>query len=227
MLKFFKQKKNNNLLDKDINWSSSRYSVVVAQRNVLLLFTLILSVAISVSILAIFKISTASTIEPFVIEIEKKSGIVQWVDPVTVKRYSADEVLNNYFIAEYVKSREIFDPYNYNYNYYTKVRLFSSSSVFNEFKNYTKLQNMDDLFSLYSDFVKNEFKIRSIQKLYDNTFQVRFTVEFTRKDGSSIRKNRIAIMSYRYASLEMNNQQRYVNPLGFQVTSYRVDDEYV
>ncbi len=34
-------------------------------------------------------------------------------------------------------------------------------------------------------------------------------------------------MSYRYASLEMNDQQRYVNPLGFQVTSYRVDDEYV
>ncbi len=86
---------------------------------------------------------------------------------------------------------------------------------------------MDDLFSLYSDFIKNEFKIRSIQKLHDNTFQVRFTVEFTQKYGNSIRKNKIAIMSYRYASLEMNDQQRYVNPLGFQVTSYRVDDEYV
>ncbi len=227
MLKFFKQEKNNKLLDKDINWNSNRYSIVVAQRNSLLLFTLILSVAIFISILAIFKISTSSTIEPFVIEIEKKSGIVQWVDPITVKQYSADEVLNNHFIAEYIKSREIFDPYNYNYNYYTKVRLFSSPSVYNEFKNYTKLQNMDDLFGLYSDFIKNEFKIRSIQKLHDNTFQVRFTVEFTQKDGNSIRKNKIAIMSYRYASLEMNDQQRYVNPLGFQVTSYRVDDEYV
>jgi len=226
MLKLFKQK-NNESLDKDINWSSSRYSTVVAQRNTLLLFTLILLVAISVSILAIFKISTNSTIEPFVIEIEKKSGIVQLVDPVTVKQYSADKVLNYHFIAEYIKAREVFDKYNYNYNYYTKVRLFSSSNVYNEFRNYISSQNMDDLFNLYSGFVENKFKIRSIQKLYDDTFQVRFTVEFIRKDGSSVRKNKIVIMSYKYASLEMNDQQRYVNPLGFQVTSYRVDDEYV
>ncbi|BAO99325.1 VirB8 family type IV secretion system protein [Wolbachia endosymbiont of Cimex lectularius] len=226
MLKLFKQK-NNESLDKDVNWSSSRYSTVVAQRNTLLLFTLILLVAISVSILAIFKISTSSTIEPFVIEIEKKSGIVQLVDPVTVKQYSADKVLNNHFIAEYIKAREVFDKYNYNYNYYTKVRLFSSPNVYNEFRNYISSQNMDDLFNLYSGFVKNEFKIRSIQKLYDDTFQVRFTVEFTRKNGSSVKKNKIVIMSYKYASLEMNDQQRYVNPLGFQVTSYRVDDEHV
>ncbi|WCR57531.1 VirB8 family type IV secretion system protein [Wolbachia endosymbiont of Ctenocephalides felis wCfeJ] len=225
MLKFFKQKKDSKSLDKDVNWNSNRYSMVIAQRNTLLLFTLILLVAISISILAIFKISTSSTIEPFVIEIEKKSGIVQWVDPVTVKQYSADEVLNNHFIAEYIKSREVFDPYNYNYNYYTKVRLFSSSDVYNEFRNDIKLQNMDDL--LYSDFVKNEFKVRSIQKLSDGTVQVRFTVESTRKDGSFVRKNKIVIMSYRYASLKMDDQQRYVNPLGFQVTSYRVDDEYV
>ncbi|MDM8335617.1 VirB8 family type IV secretion system protein [Wolbachia pipientis] len=227
MLKFFKQKKDNELLDKDISWNSSRYSTVVAQRNILLLFTLVLLMAISVGILAIFKISTSSTIEPFVIEIEKKSGIVQLVDPVTVKQYSADEVLNNHFIAEYIKSREVFDPYNYNYNYYTKVRLFSSSNVYREFRSYINSQSMNDLFNLYSDFVKNEFKVRSIQKLDDDTFQVRFTVEFTRKDGSSIRKNKIVIMSYRYAPLEMNDQQRYINPLGFQVISYRVDDEYV
>lgn len=227
MLKFFKREKSAESLDKDINWNSSRYSTVVAQRNVLLFFALILLAAISISILAIFKISTSSTIEPFVIEIEKKSGIVQLVDPVTVKQYSANEVLNNYFITEYIKAREVFDPYHYNYNYYTKVRLFSSSNVYNEFRNYIRLQNLDDLFNLYSDFVKNEFKIRSIQKLGNDALQVRFTVEFTRKDGSSTRKNKIVIMSYRYASLEMDDQQRYINPLGFQVISYRVDDEYV
>lgn len=227
MLKLFKQEKDNKLLDKDINWNSSRYSTVVAQRNTLLLFTLILLVAIFVSILAVFKISTSITVEPFVIEIEKKSGIVQLVDPVTVKQYSADAVLNNHFIAEYIKAREVFDPYNYNYNYYTKVRLFSSSNVYDEFRNYIRSQNMDDLFNLYSGFVRSELKVRSIQKLDDDTFQVRFTVEMTRKDGSSVKRNKIVIMSYRYASLEMNDRQRYVNPLGFQVTSYRVDDEYV
>ncbi len=226
MLRFFKREKNTESLDKDISWNSNRYSTVIAQRNILLLFTLILLVAISVSILAIFKISTSSTIEPFVIEIDKKSGIVQLVDPVTVKQYSADEVLNNYFISEYIKAREVFDSYNYNYNYYTKVRLFSSPNVYSEFSNYIKSQNMNDLFNLYSD-AKGELKIRSIQKLGNDALQVRFSIEFTRKDGNSSRKNKIVVMSYKYASLEMNDQQRYINPLGFQVISYRVDDEYV
>ncbi|QMV46069.1 type IV secretion system protein [Wolbachia pipientis] len=226
MLRFFKREKNTESLDKDIDWNSNRYSTVVAQRNILLLFALILLATISISILVIFKISTSSTIEPFVIEIDKKSGIVQLVDPVTVKQYSADEALNEYFISEYIKAREVFDPYNYNYNYYTKVRLFSSSNVYNEFRNYIGSQNMDDLFNSYSD-TKSEFKIRSIQKLGNDAIQVRFFVEFTRKDGSSTRKNKIVIMSYRYASLEMDDQQRYINPLGFQVILYRVDDEYV
>ncbi|RDD34575.1 type IV secretion system protein VirB8 [Wolbachia endosymbiont of Cylisticus convexus] len=226
MLRFFKREKNTESLDKDINWNSNRYSTVIAQRNILLLFALILLVAISVSILAIFKISTSSTIEPFVIEIDKKSGIVQLVDPVTVKQYSADEVLNGYFISEYIKAREVFDPYNYNYNYYTKVRLFSSPNVYSEFRNYIKSQSMHDLFNLHSD-AKGELKIHSIQKLGNDALQVRFSIKFTRKDGSSSKKNKIVVMSYKYASLEMNDQQRYINPLGFQVISYRVDDEYV
>jgi type IV secretion system protein VirB8 len=150
---------------------------------------------------------------------------VQLVDPVTVKQYSADEALNNYFISEYIKAREVFDPHHYNYNYYTKVRLFSPN-VYNEFRNYVGSQNMDDLFNLYSD-TKSEFKIRSFQKLGNDALQARFFVEFIRKDGSSTRKNKIVVMSYRYASLEMDDQQRYINPLGFQVISYRVDDEYV
>ncbi len=70
-------------------------------------------------------------------------------------------------------------------------------------------------------------KFAQFKKLGNDALQVRFFVEFTRKDGSSTRKNKIVIMSYRYASLEMDNQQRYINPLGFQVISYRVDDEYV
>lgn len=223
--KFFNRTKSAGL--QDIDWNTSRYSTVIAQRNILLVFALLLLATIAISTLAIFKISTSSTIEPFVIEIEKKSGVVQLVDPVTVKQYSANETLNHYFITEYIKAREVFDPYNYNFNYYTKVRLFSSRNVYSEFVKYIKSQNLDDPANLYSDFTTSNLKIRSMQRLSDDTFQVRFTVEFMRKDGNSTQKNKIAIMSYHYAPLELDDQQRYINPLGFQVVSYRADDEYV
>lgn len=44
---------------------------------------------------------------------------------------------------------------------------------------------MDDLFNLYSDFVKNEFKIRLIQKLGNDAIQVRFTVIWVFIQGDS------------------------------------------
>ena len=225
MLKFFNRSKNNEL--KDLHWNSNRYSTVVAQRNTLLLLILILLVTISISILVIFKISTSTTVEPFVIEIEKKSGILQVVDPITIKQYSADETLNNYFMTEYIKTREVFDPYNYNYNYYTKIRMFSSSNVYSEFRSFLKSQNFDELINIHSDFIQSNFKVRSTQKLGDGSVQIRFTVENVRKDGSATKKNKIVIISYRYAPLELDEQQRYINPLGFQVISYRVDDEYI
>ncbi|MDN5247542.1 MAG: type IV secretion system protein [Wolbachia endosymbiont of Tyrophagus putrescentiae] len=224
MLKFFSRKSSEL---QDINWNVSRYSTIVAQRNVLLLLTLMLSVAITISVLVVFKVSTSSTIEPFVIEIEKKSGIVQLVDPVTVKQYSADETLNNHFMVEYIKVREVFNSYSYKEDH-EKVRLFSSATVYREFSQNISSQDTEKLANLYSDFVKTDFKVRSIQRLNDNqTYQLRFSIIFTRKDGSSTKKNRIVIMSYRYAPLELDDQARYINPLGFQVISYRVDDEYV
>ncbi|OEY86823.1 type IV secretion system protein VirB8 [Wolbachia pipientis] len=222
MFKFFNRSKNTKV--QDIDWSTSRYSTVVAQRNVLLVLALLLLISITISVLVVFKISTSRTVEPFVIEIEKKSGMVHVVDPATVLQYSANDTLNRYFITDYIKTRECFDPYNYIFNYYKKIRLLSSINVANEFYSYTRSQDLDRLVSQHLEYIKTEFKVNSIQKINNDTVQVLFAIKYERKDGSHIKKSKIVTMSYRFAQLELNDQDRYINPLGFQVTSYRLDN---
>ncbi len=209
------------------NWHSNRYNLITIQRNVLLLLLLLLLGVIATSIIAILKISTSKTIEPFVVEIEKKSGIVTLVNPITVKQYSADEVLNNYFIMEYIKIRELFDPNNFQYNYYTKVRLFSAQDVYNEFRHLINPSNANSPFNMYANISSSELKVRSIQNLSPNNVQVRFTLEFNEKGGNTLKKDKIATLSFEYISMEMSEQQRYINPLGFQVTYYKADNEFL
>ncbi len=222
MFKFFNYKKSTEL--QDIDWSTNRYSTVVAQRNVLLMLALLLLIVILISVLVVFKISTSRTVEPFVIEIEKKSGVVHVVNPVTVSQYSANDALRNYFIKDYIQTREIFDPYNYSFNYETKIRLFSSSAVFSAFRNYIASQDLSRLAIQHREYVNHECRIISIDNLFDSTIRVVFTIKYEHKDGNQIKKTKTVIMSYRFVHLELNDQDRYINPLGFQVTSYKLEN---
>ena len=208
------------------SWHVSRYNSVIVQRNMLLFFSVLALCAVGISVFVILNISKSRTIEPFVVEIEKKSGITTLVNPVSVKQYSADEVLNNYFIVEYVRSRELFDPNNFQYNYYKKVRLFSNQTTYGEFRNWIRLSNPTSPLNLYANVTSGYLKIRSLQHLRPGNVQIRFSLEFNHPNGV-IKKDRIATLSFQYATLEMNEQERQINPLGFQITYYRADDEFL
>ncbi|AHX04882.1 VirB8 family type IV secretion system protein [Ehrlichia japonica] len=233
---FSKFRKNNNKNDNNkpsdtnlettYSWHVSRYNSVVVQRNMLLFFTTLALSAVGISVFVISNISKNRTIEPFVVEIEKKSGITTLVNPISVKQYSADEVLNNHFIIEYVRSRELFDPNNFQYNYYTKVRLFSNQTIYSEFRNWIRLSNPASPLNLYANVTSGHLKIRSLQHLRPGNVQIRFSLEFNHPNGT-IKKDRIATLSFEYATLEMNEQERQINPLGFQITYYRADDEFL
>ena len=231
----FGSKKNDSKTEKERkprataagDWFHDRYGTVVVQRNILLFLVVLSVLCIAVSTFAIFKIGKTRTIEPFVVEIEKKSGVTTLVNPITVKQYSADEVLSNYFIVEYVKARELYDPNNFMYNYYTKVRLLSTQDTYSSFRNWIRPSNPSSPMALYADLSPSSVKVRSLQHLGVGKVQIRFTLEFTTGSGDVIKKDRIATLNFKYSSLELSEQDRQVNPLGFQITYYRADDEFL
>jgi type IV secretion system protein VirB8 len=69
--------------------------------------------------------------------------------------------------------------------------------------------------------------ITSITPIKPKVLQVRFVVEGRFSDGSTVRSNRIAILEYNYFNVEIEEAKRYINPLGFVVTSYKASDENV
>lgn len=196
------------------------------QRNILVLFILIMLASVLTSGFIMLGANEFKKIVPFVIEIDKKSKRAVLVDPVSVKQYSANRSLAESFLVRYIKARELFDPDTFQYNYYTEVRLLSGPSIYNEFRYWVRVSNQESPINLYANVLSSNLKVKSIQHIGANSAQIRFSLEFKEK-RHTFTKDKIASISFTYNTLEMNQAERYVNPLGFQITSYKVDDEFI
>jgi type IV secretion system protein VirB8 len=231
ILSFSKTNKNDNE-NKDHdpiteikNWYSERYEVLLVQRNILFLFVIIAIASIFAGVFIIGNIAESKKIEPFIVEIEDKTGITNIVNPLTKKELLADTSLNTYFLMKYVRARETYNEVDYEYNYKTILRLLSSSKVYNEF--WSNLNNNPkNPITTYGAANSTSLKLRSIQFLEPGKVaQIRFTI--TESAGQKNTYYKIATINFEYQTLELTNDERQVNPLGFQITNYRADDEII
>lgn len=224
---FLNRKKSTETQDKDAvsevrNWYSDRYQTVVVQRNLLFLVTVISLIGVFISVFVVRQVTASRSIEPFVIEIERKSGVATVVNPLERKKLAADEELTKYFIARYVQARETYDTLTYEYNYFTVIRLLSTSGIYYPFKNYI-VSNPQSPRLLYGEVTSSQIKIRSITLPNEGEARVTFTISVSGARSGDF--NKVATLKFGYYTLEMSQEERYVNPLGFQVTAYRVDEE--
>jgi type IV secretion system protein VirB8 len=71
-----------------------------------------------------------------------------------------------------------------------------------------------------------DVEIRSVSQLSDKSALVRFASVRRDQGGTELPpENWVAIIKYRCSNAPMTVEDRYVNPLGFEVTDYRKDAE--
>ena len=230
-------KKENIKLEKK-NWYNDRYQFVLVQRNILALITLL---ALICSIAATFSISQLvplKSVEPFVIQVDQKSGVTQVVDPLKARELTANESVNNYFMVQYVRARESYlgSPERNYYNY-NLVRVLSDPQVFSKYQHEIILSNPDSPGSRLGSNGAREVHVSNIKfldrrELPNNGGELRRYLIRTlvvEKSGGSLPKNmqKLVLMEFKYSELELSIEDRYLNPIGFRVLSYRIDDDNI
>ncbi len=214
--------------DDGFDWFADRYESLIVQRNIAVFLLIIAIVSVGLTGVSLAVITKSKTIEPFVIEIERKQGIVTYVNNNSKNQeYTQDEVLRNYFIKKYIDARETFDPNNYNYNYYKVVRSMSNEATYRQFLYGLRTSNKDSPMVVFARNESSTVNIVSISILKENVLQVRFVVEGRFSDGKITRLNKIAVIEYDFLDLEVSEEKRYINPLSFIVNSYRSTDENI
>ncbi len=239
---FFKKSKKEESIAASKNWYEDRYQTVVVQRNFLVILIMISTVGIILSTLGIIEVTSSKKIEPFVIEIEEKTGITNVIRPFLREKINDDEALKRYFLYKYILAREGYKQSTYKDDYYTTVRLLSSQNAYAAFREKLRSGEIDDIQSS----IRSRGNHRTIEVLAINdrshlnaskkgkkgdetlTYLVNFKATTTVSRGKTFTRRYSAIVDFIFRDLEKTLGELSINPLGFQVTRYTVNsDTYI
>lgn len=146
------------------------------------------------------------------------------------------EALNRANVAQYITARESFDVAMMNLRDWDLVHVMSSKNVAAGYGAIHARTNLESPFKLYGKDRAIRVKILSIQlerkgqgESARNSATVRFQrVLYDKKVGDTKPlDSKIARLEFKYnPNLEMDEKERYNNPLGFQVVEYIVDNDF-
>ena len=129
------------------------------------------------------------------------------------------------FVWRYINARESYNVVDYEYNYGQVVRLMSSGDAYTAFYRIITGDGPDSPAALGRDTQK-KVKLKSLTFLSPQKAQVRISVEQIKQGGAApVVYQRIVTLDFVFADMSLSTEERYINPLGFQVTNYRVDED--
>lgn len=204
------------------NWYDERYDNMIVQRNLLFVLLLILLVLAIISVAVTSYVISIKRFDPFVIQIDDTTGMAKIVNPISSEILNGNEALAQYFIKKYIIARETYNPVDFETGARNIIKLFSSNSIYLDYRGYIKNPEVDPLIK-YGQKNTTFLIPKSWSKLEDNKYILRFSINETA--GSNKIFNKIAVVEFAYTAMELTEQDKDINPVGFQVTGYRVDDD--
>ena len=173
--------------------------------------------------LAVAGLTPLKTVVPFVVRVDNATGIVDTVSALTAGPSTYNEAISRYFLARYVQVREGYVREDAALNFRTTT-LMSAPRVQNEFAAWFNGRASDHPQVKFRNATA-QVDIVAIAMLSPSQAQVRFLRKVARSEHDVTVTHWIATIDFTYATGAMSGRDRDVNPLGFIVTSYTVDQE--
>jgi len=166
------------------------------------------------------------TVVPYTLMVDRTTGYVEALKPLDQVKVSADSALTRSFLVQYVIAREEFDIATLRTDY-RKVALFSAGTARSSYLRTMQPSNPQSPLQLYGRSATLDVRVKSVSTIAPNTALVRFDTARTKDAGLQRQAPGawVAVIRYRYSDQPMTLEDRFVNPLGFQVISYRKDPE--
>ncbi|EAL1980170.1 type IV secretion system protein [Campylobacter jejuni] len=205
--------------------ASFRYLIEKSNKRAWLIAFISIFIAI-ISIIAVVLLTPLKTIEPYVIRVDNTTGMVDILTMLDEKEISSNEALDKYFISQYVKAREGYYYELLNQDYLL-TQLMSSEKVANEYRAWYEGENARDQILKNSNEVN--VQILSIVLGESNgvktaTVRAIITTKNLTSKGTT-QATKVITLSYDYILAKASEENRFLNPLGFKVLTYRIDDE--
>ena len=183
------------------------------------------SVLAAASIVAVAGLTPLKSVEPFVIRVDKSTGIVDVASALKSAPNTYDEAVTKYFAAKYVRAREGYVWSEAEANFRT-VALLSAPPEQSRFAAFYRGSNPKSPQNVYGHGATSRINIVSISLINAKVVSVRYIRTVTRREDVHT-THWVATLTFAYVNAPMSSNDRLVNPLGFVVSEYRADPEMI
>jgi len=174
---------------------------------------------------ALIVLMPLKTVEPYTLLVDRQTGFVQALRPIDAERIAPDRALTQSFLVQYVIARESFDIDSLQDNF-RKVALWSAGQARANYVASAQVSNPDSPLARYPRSTIVETRVKSVSPVGRDVAMVRF--ETRRRDaGGQVGPPSawIAVIRYHYTGEPMSLEDRFINPLGFEVVRYQRNAE--
>ncbi|HEY0013477.1 MAG TPA: VirB8/TrbF family protein [Allosphingosinicella sp.] len=175
--------------------------------------------------LALVLLVPLKTVEPYTLLVDRNTGFVQAVRPLDEQRVAADTALTQSLLVQYVAQREGFDHDSVQ-SAYRHVTLWSAESARADYVAAMQGSNPQSPLARYPRGTVVETRVKSVSPVARNVAMVRFDTVLRNPTGQVTPLGAwVSVIRYRFTGEPMTQENRFANPLGFQVVRYRKDQE--
>lgn len=175
--------------------------------------------------LSLIVLTPLKTVEPYTLMVDRQTGFVQQLKPIEPQLVSSEAALTQSFLVQYVIAREGFDI-NSLQSDYRKVALWSAEGARRSYLAAVPASNPSSKLATLPRSAIVDVQVKSVSTIGENTSLVRFdTIRRDARGQSSSPRAWAAVVRYRYSGEPMTAEDRFMNPLGFQVVHYRPSEE--
>lgn len=207
------------------DWESEKYRSARGRARVWAWIAGIASVLTFMSIAALMMVMPLKETIPYVIEVDRVSGITEVKRAITEGGVSESEAITKYFIVDYLTAREAY-LYDRAQVDYVKVQKMSSQEVASIHYTWFQPSNDESPLNVFGRSGTVEIQIRNVSFIDQDTVTIPIKrIEMAK--GQMVEKYEVVTLSFQYLQDPATEEDRFINPLGFQVTAYRKDPQLV
>lgn len=207
------------------SWATSVTEDLERSRRTAWIVASVASVIALLLAIAIVIMMPLKRVEPYTLLVDRQTGHVEALAPLDEGLVTPDAALTRSLLAQYVIARESFEQTSLQRDY-RKTMLWSAGEERQRYGAQMNSANAASPFAQLPPGTSIRTEIASISPLSDSSSLVRFVTILSDRSGrEAAPEHWAAVVNYSFSGARMSEEDRLINPLGFQVTRYRRDRE--
>jgi type IV secretion system protein VirB8 len=169
-----------------------------------------------------------TVVPPVIVQVDKSTGAVDVLTTLNgMKQLPAEDAERKYWLGQYVRVREGYTWQDRGANSQA-VRVMSDTREQQRYADWFKASNPESPQRLYGDQAFVEIHILAVA--LGNTPEASANVRLLRTvhDANGLTRppeRLIATVTFRFTDKPLKEEDRFINPRGFEVMAYRIDEE--